>query len=809
MSPQVWRRLLLAVTVVLTLVSIVPAAQVYGARQGSDDLGASEIAPGRVVVKFKPGARQLAEEEIGALGARTVKAKRALEKLGVKVLQVPPGREKEYVEALEKLPEVEFVEPDHRVQVQFTPNDPCFDDQWNLHKVRAPEAWDQGSGTGTVVAVIDTGIDASHPDLASQIVTPTTVLTDTDPADRNGHGTHVAGIVAAAANNGIGVAGMAFGAKVMPIKALSDDGTGYYSDIADAMVLAVDAGAKVLNLSLGGRSPSQLLTEAVNYARAHGSLVFAAAGNMGTRGLFYPAAIPGVVAVGSTSSSDTKSYFSSYGPGLSITAPGEGVLSTLPWPGDDPNCPNGYGTKSGTSMATPLAAGLAALIWSLQPQLTADEVRVVLEGTAVDLGPPGWDEQFGYGRIDAAEAAESLACLNQSTTYYLGPVDAAWSPRLYSWAGSASTAQLYSASGVPNGNLTVSGARIQDFSDWPAGFSGYVKLTTGSCTNPVLLEAAGADAPGVVPPAGAGTEAGLPIRIGSGFGGGLYLINASDADNQVAISVFNTLGQPVHGVSLNLSAREARQLADSDLGLLVPGWAWLRVSSSAPVAAYGYWRRSLGTPVYFPAANSATDQRLPAVRRGVEGWVSQIWLMNPNATPAQVILRFQGGGRTVRRLAATVPPKGFAVADSGRARLPVGWEGTVSVTSDEPIYAFNVMLKSAKRQVGVLGPSVQLRSFHSPSVLKNWYGWTTVFRAFNMNPTATSVSFDVLLDSGSFVIRKQLAPVRPLRSLRYAVAASSSLGNPFFGGAEIFAGLAVQAVAELTNGGRTYFYPLR
>jgi subtilisin family serine protease len=769
-----------------------------------------EVAPGRIVVKFKPGAF-VSQSEFGALGATVAKGQGPLEKLGVRVLQVPLGREKQLAEAFEKRADVEFAEPDYMATVQLVPDDPLLGQQWNLAKVDATRGWDYATGSGIVVAVIDTGIDASHPDLASQIVTPTTVLSDTTTHDGHGHGTHVAGIVAAAANNGIGVAGMAFGARIMPIKALDDAGNGRYSDVANAVVVAADAGARVINLSLGGRAPSQLLTEAVQYAMSKGALVLAAAGNSGSSGLLYPAAIPGVVAVGSTDHNDGRSYFSNYGAGLGVVAPGENVVSTIPCPppSQDPTCSGGYGTKTGTSMSTPLAAGVAALVWSLQPQLRAEDVKAILEGTAIDLGAPGWDAQFGYGRIDASQAAGSVACLKDTATYYLGPVDTSWNPVLYAWTSSDSQASLYSTSGAPAGGLSATGVQLKTFSGWPSDFSGYVKLTAGSCSNPVLVESPVGDSPGTVAPAMAVTAAAVPLRTGGGFDSGLYLINAAAGANPVSISLYNTMGALVHRIDVYLEGQEAKQLKASDLGLVATGWTWAKVEAAQPIAVYGYWRRTFGSAVYFPAVSSATDQLLPAVRRGVDGWVSQIWLINPNAEPAEVSIAFQGAGTTIRTLRARLPGNGFAVADSGRARVPVGWEGTVRTVSDRPVYALNVMYKSSKRQVAVLGSAPSLRTFHSPAVFKNWLGWYTVLKAFNIGPATTSVAFRVILDGTSFVLNRTFVPVGPLRVVRYPVASSSALGNPFAGGVELFAGQAGQAMVELSNGGRTYFYLLR
>ncbi len=793
--------LLLALSAALT-VGLVPIA---GAWTASNE----NVVPGRILVKFRPEKAEAARSQLQAEGLREAKDKRPLERLGVRIFEVPPGRERELAVSLARRSDVEFAEPDFLATVQFIPNDPLFSQQWNLTKVGAPKAWDQSTGTGINVAVIDTGIDETHPDLMSQILTATTVLSS--PHDGNGHGTHVAGIIAAQANNGIGVAGLAFGARILSIKALDDNGSGTYSDVASAIVLATDLGAKIINLSLGGPNPSQTLSDAVNYALAHDVLVVAASGNSGANSLLYPAAIPGVLAVGSTNSSDTRSTFSNYGSGLGITAPGEGIVSTLPCPSssEDPTCSSGYGTKTGTSMATPMASGLAALVWSVRPGLTAAQVKDILQRTAVDLGSLGWDPQYGYGRISVDEAVRSVSCLTEPAHFLFGPIDASAAPMILRWAGVPTvTVALYNYDGTSAGNVALSGSGVQSTASWPAGFQGYAELTSGACSNPVLLTVTSAW-PQFLLPSVSSTEAGIPLRIGSGYSGGLFLINPTAASTVVDLTIFNTFGDLVHNLSVPLSARGARTLTLEDLGLIQPGWVWVSVTSTTPIATYGFWQRTLGLPTYFPATSPASELQLAAVRRGVDGWLSQLWLLNPQSQPTEVTVEFRGNGRIYRTLTTTLPPHGFAIADAGRARLPVGWEGTARITADRPIYAMNVLQKSSRRQVGFLGPVEAQRAFHLPATLKNWFQWYTALRVYNVSSSKMAVSFQTVLPDGHVVLDKFFSPVGPLRVQRYVVSSSSALGNPFAGGIHIYSGLTALAVAELTWNGRTYFVPLR
>ena len=289
------------------------------------------------------------------------------------------------------------------------PNDPYYGRQWGLAKVNAPQAWVRGHGAGLVIAIVDTGVDLDHPDLGSKLVAGWDFVNgDSTPQDDQGHGTHVAGIAAAVTNNGRGIAGLGWDAQIMAIKVLDSEGSGYVSDVADGIVWAANHGAKVINLSVGSEQWSDTLQAATGYAFNQGALVVAAAGNCGDPGSYwpngcsihnpptYPAANPNVLAVGATSPNDARSSYSEYGYFVDVTAPGDGIYSTL-WN-------NTYDYLTGTSMACPLVAGLAALVWSQNPTLSNANVADTIMSTAVDLGPLGRDDEYGWGRIDAARA---------------------------------------------------------------------------------------------------------------------------------------------------------------------------------------------------------------------------------------------------------------------------------------------------------------------------------------------------------------------------------------------------------------------
>jgi thermitase len=377
----------------------------------SEDIEGSQpapaYAPGEILVKFKLA--------VGALGAQNTLAAQGLQVTGaiqsIDVLKVTvePGQELETIARLQREPGVLYAEPNYIAFAFDTiPNDPLYGNQWGLPKINGPAAWDITAGSSDVIiAVVDTGIDLDHPDLScpGKLMTGKNFVSPgSPPDDDHGHGTHVAGIASACTNNAIGVAGVAWGARLLPVKVLKSDGFGTYDALASGITYAVDNGADIINLSVGGAGNSSTLSDAVQYANNRGRLVVAATGNSNGP-VYYPAAYPEAMAVAATDSFDQRLGFSNYGPETDIAAPGGGIYSTLI---------GGYGSLSGTSMATPHVAGLAALIWSLKPDLPHDQVRNIIQATAVDLGTPGKDDFFGYGRINAWRALYTLVNLQTS-----------------------------------------------------------------------------------------------------------------------------------------------------------------------------------------------------------------------------------------------------------------------------------------------------------------------------------------------------------------------------------------------------------
>lgn len=300
------------------------------------------------------------------------------------------------------------------------PNDQLYQEeyQWNLPAIGTEKGWSISKGDEDIkIAVIDTGVDLDHPDLSTRLVEGYNILGEnTNPDDDNGHGTHVAGIIASETNNREGIAGLTWYNKIMPIKAMSAEGYGTTFDIAKGIIWAVDNGADVINLSLGNYKESSVLKRAIRYAYNNNVVMIAAAGNDGSSQPSYPAAYPEVLSVSAVNNDGTLAEFSNYGNYINISAPGVYIPSTY--------FNEQYASLSGTSMAAPHVAALAALIKSANPELTNSEVVTIIQKTARDLGKKGKDIQFGSGLIDvnkalitAADAHSTREKVNEKRNY--------------------------------------------------------------------------------------------------------------------------------------------------------------------------------------------------------------------------------------------------------------------------------------------------------------------------------------------------------------------------------------------------------
>ena len=348
---------------------------------------------------MRAGVDSAAEQDLhrrgGAPNSRPLGSSR------LRLLQVPPERRAEIADTYRASPLVESVEQDGSVRAAWMPDDPQLPAQWALATIGAPTAWDAGhAATSVRVAVLDSGITTNHPDLAGR-VSLSADFSGQGTGDRFGHGTAVAGVIAAGLNNGIGVAGLST-AALLDGKVLGDNGVGTESALLDGIVWATDHGARVINLSVGTQSScSTALQTTIDYAWTHGAVLVAAAGNDGARSVVAPASCAHVIAVGASDSSDARASFSNYGPGVSLAAPGAGILTT--------DLAGGYRVEDGTSLAAAHVSGAAALVWATRWGTSNQAVVDRLLATANPISGTGSLWRAGRLNVGAAVGAATPA----------------------------------------------------------------------------------------------------------------------------------------------------------------------------------------------------------------------------------------------------------------------------------------------------------------------------------------------------------------------------------------------------------------
>jgi hypothetical protein len=353
-----------------------------------------DFVRGRLLVKFRP--------EVSSEHARAVvtgfqaRIREELPRIGVQMIELPaPASETAYLNAFQARPEVAFAELDRIMPpADVTPNDPWYPNQWHLPKISAPAAWSTTTGSSIItIAILDTGVDSTHEDLAPKMVAGWNVYdNNADTSDVYGHGTKVAGTAAAAGNNAKGVASVAWSCWIMPVRVSATNGYATYSAIASGLTWAADHGARVANISYAVTT-SSTVTSAAQYFQNKGGVVAVSAGNQGT--FDASADNPYILTVSATDPSDALYSWSNTGNNIDLAAPGC-VYSTA-WGG-------GYTSACGTSFSAPIVAGVAALVLSVNPGLTAAQVSSTLKQSADDLGALGWDPSYGWGRVNAARA---------------------------------------------------------------------------------------------------------------------------------------------------------------------------------------------------------------------------------------------------------------------------------------------------------------------------------------------------------------------------------------------------------------------
>lgn len=395
-TPRKLAKSRLAIAAALALASLTALPSTSNAAQPE------QWASGRILVSPKPGLPAAEFNKI--IKAHGGNASRKLNGMNVYVVEMPPGREQAMAQALARNPHVKFAEVDGALSMQQTLADPYLGNEWHIAKIQAPAAWDSANGSGITIAILDGGVESSHPDLAAHIVPGWNFYdNNSNTADVNGHGTKVAGVAGAIGNNSAGVAGAAWNSKIMPMRISDPAGyLTYYSIVANSLVWAADHGARVANISYGVENVATV-QNAAQYMRNKGGVVVTAGGNAGT----YDASAntSTMITVSATDSADQHTSWSTYGPCIDLAAPGAGIWTTI--------VGGTYGAVNGTSFSSPLTAGVVALMLSANPALQPSQVDAILTSTADDLGTPGRDDYYGYGRVNAYRA---VAAAKSATT---------------------------------------------------------------------------------------------------------------------------------------------------------------------------------------------------------------------------------------------------------------------------------------------------------------------------------------------------------------------------------------------------------
>lgn len=378
----------------LSVLSIIFGGFFFYNTDTSQAATSNKYVPNQIIVKFKNTTSVTKKQEFHkSAGAEIVSKDDAL---GFEVVQFTSGTVKDKIKIYKDNPDVEYAEPNYYFHAFWTPNDSYFSNQYGLLKIQAPQAWDtQRSDPNVKIAIVDTGVQGSHPDLSSKVIYGHDYVdSDSQSDDGNGHGTHCAGIAGALTNNNIGIAGVAPQSSIYAVRVLDSQGSGTLDAVARGIRESADAGAKVISLSLGASSGGTALQQAIQYAWNKGAVIVAAAGNSGNTQPNYPAYYNEVIAVASTNQSDQKSYFSNYGSWVDVAAPGSSIYSTYKG--------STYRSLSGTSMATPHVAGVAGLLAS--QGYSNVEIRQIIEATADKISGTG--TYWKNGRVNASKAVQ-------------------------------------------------------------------------------------------------------------------------------------------------------------------------------------------------------------------------------------------------------------------------------------------------------------------------------------------------------------------------------------------------------------------
>lgn len=502
------RRSALSALLVVALGLMSPAVQAQSANANPKAQAAAaeteRWAPGRLLVQPRPG---LSDSELdGVLRPHGGRAVGKIDGIGVHIVELPPQASEKAVEALLKHNKhLKFVERDRLVEAAGFANDTYYANAWHLPKVQADAAWDLSTGAGVVIAVLDSGVDGAHPDLAGKLVPGWNLLdNNANTADVNGHGTAVAGAAAAATNNGAGVAAIAGDAMIMPVRIADANAYAYWSTVAKGLTWAADNGADVVNISYNGVSGSSTVQSAARYLQGKGGVTVVAAGNSGGEEAIAPS--DALISVSATGSTDARASFSSYGQYVDIAAPGVSIWTTVRG--------GSYQKWNGTSLASPVVAGVLGLMKSANPALGATELEALLLASTDDLGALGWDPYYGEGRVNALAAVQAAQAVVPADT--VAPVVGIVSPRGGETVKGVAAIDVSATDNidVSRVELLVNGQAVASDTTQPFGFSwDSTQVADGSATLTArAFDAAGNQASSAVTVKVANAEAVAPTQ---------------------------------------------------------------------------------------------------------------------------------------------------------------------------------------------------------------------------------------------------------------------------------------------------------
>jgi len=543
-------------------------------------------AKGRLLVAPRAGLSDTELEK--ALGPQNARSMGRFKHANIHIIELPAGADEvAAMQALKKDRRFKYVELDMAMAPAASVNDPSLSKSWALPKLQASTAWDTASGSGVIIAILDSGLDSGHADLKANYVPGWNFYdNNSNTADVNGHGTAVAGAAAMVGNNSTGSAGVAYGARIMPIRISSPDGYAYASTMSQALYWAADNGARVANISFSGVPGNTTVQSAAQYMRSKGGYVVAAAGNSG--GLENVAAHDSILAVSATDENDARATFSSYGPYVDVAAPGVNIYSALSG--------GGYGNYWGTSFSSPIVAATAALVMSANSKLTPTDIDKILKSSAVDLGAAGADQYFGAGRVDAAKAVAAAKAYVASDTQ--APTISITSPTGGKVVGLVPVDVNYSDNvGVTRAELYVNGNKVITDDVGPFAFAWD---TASYADGPYTLVAKAYDAAGNV-----GTSPTVTVTIGNDTtapvistlnpANGMFVsptsqsVSASATDNQQVTKISLTIdGKEVAlayggSISYNWNTRKVAKGAHS---ITVRAWDVAGNTTSKAVTVY-------------------------------------------------------------------------------------------------------------------------------------------------------------------------------------------------------------------------------